>query len=332
MVFLGTGEIAVPTLRHLAAAGPRPSMVVTQPDRPVGRHQVPTPPAVKAAALDLGIPVFQPESMRDEAACERVAGERPDVAVVMAYGQWLPKRLLAIPRIACINLHASLLPRHRGAACIQAAIDAGDAETGMTVMHVAPKLDTGDLILSRSIPIGPDDTAGSLHDRLAELAPGALAEALEGLAAGTAPRMPQDEEMATHIGKLGRDDGRIDWTWPAERLGRRIRAFDPWPGTFTTFAAPGGAEKRLKLFPPVRVVSGADTPDESARRPAEPGALLRVEDGGLIVACGQGALHFETVQPDGSRRMSGGEFARGRRLLEGKGRFGTQGDPGPSGS
>ncbi len=312
VVFLGTGGIAVPTLRHLVGHGPRPSLVVTQPDRPVGRHQIPTPPPVKVAALELGMPVFQPESMRDEAACERVAAERPDLAVVMAYGQWLPKRLLEIPGIACINLHASLLPRHRGAACIQGTIDAGDAEIGITVMHVAPKLDTGDLILSRAIPIGPDDTAGCLHDRLAELAPGALAEALEGFAAGTAPRTPQDEEKATYIGKLGREDGRLDWNWSAERLERRIRAFDPWPGTFTTFVASGGAKnKRLKVFPLTRVVAGSGAPGE----------VLAVGDEGLVVACGEGALRLDTVQPDGSRRMSGGEFARGGRVPEG-GRLG----------
>jgi len=301
VVFFGTGEIAVPTLRHLAEQGPCPSLVVTQPDRPVGRHQVPTPPPVKVAALELGMPVFQPESMRDDTACDRVAEERPDVAVVMAYGQWLPKRLLEIPGIACINLHASLLPRHRGAACIQAAIDAGDAETGMTVMHVAPKLDTGDLILSRATPIGPDDTAGSLHDRLAELAPGALDEVLESLAAGTARRTIQTEEEATYIGKLGREDGRIDWSWHAGRIERRIRAFDPWPGTFTTFAAPGGTEKRLKVFAPARVVAGS----------GEPGEVLPGEGDGLVVACGEGALRLEIVQPDGSRRMTGEEFSRG---------------------
>jgi len=301
IVFLGTGGIAVPAFRRLVEHGRRPTLVVTQPDRPAGRHQIPAPPPVKAAALELGVPVFQPESMRDEAACSRIADEKPDVAVVMAYGQYLPKRLLEIPKIACINLHASLLPRHRGAACIQGALDAGDAETGITVMHVAPKLDAGDLILSRAIPIGREDTGGTLHDRLAELAPGALEEALDLLAAGTAPRTPQDEGQMTYIGKLSRADGRLDWSWPAERLARRIRAFDPWPGTFTTFTTPGGSEKRLKVFPPTPATGGSGAPGE----------VLEASADGLVVACGEGVLRLESVQPDGSRRMGGGDFARG---------------------
>jgi methionyl-tRNA formyltransferase len=246
--------------------------------------------------------------MREAGACERIAAEAPDVVVVMAYGQYLPKRLLEIPEIACINLHASLLPRHRGASCIQGALDAGDAETGITVMHVAPKLDAGDIILSRAIPIRAEDTGGSLHDRLAELAPGVLAEALEQLAAGTAPRIPQDEEKATYIGKLGREDGRIDWSWPAARLERRIRAFDPWPGTFTTFRPSGGGEKRLKIHPPATVLETS----------GKPGEVLGVSGAGLVVACGEGSLCLESVQPDGSRRMTGEEFARGGRVATGQ--------------
>lgn len=306
IVFLGSGEIAVPTLRHLLDRGPRPSLLVTQPDRPAGRHLLPTPPPVKQPALAAGVPVFQPASVRDAAACERIAAEQPDLIVVMAYGQILPKQLLAIPRIACINLHASLLPRHRGAACIQGTIDAGDPEGGITVLHVAPKLDSGDLITARKVSLRPDETGGSLHDRLAELAPAALAEALAGLTDGSAPRTPQDEALATYIGKLERDDGRLDWSWPAARLERRIRAYDPWPGTFTTFGT-GAETKRLKVFPPCAVVPAN----------GRPGEVLAAGNGGIVIACGEDALHLSNLQPDGSRRMTAAEFAHGGKLHAG---------------
>lgn len=306
IVFLGSGEIAIPTFRRLLEGGPVPSLLVTQPDKPVGRHQVLTPPPIKELAVAEGVPVFQPVKVRDPAACDEIAAHRPEVIVVMAYGQILPQRLLDIPTIACINLHASLLPRHRGAACIQGAIDAGDPETAMTVMHVAMELDRGDLILAKRTPILPGDTGGSVHDRLAGMGPDALMEALEGLLAGTAPRLPQDEEQATYISKLGREDGHLDWALPAQRLERRIRAYDPWPGTFTTFTDHRSA-RRLKVFP------------QTALAPAtgKPGELLDIGADSVVVACGDGALRLGKVQADGSRRMSAGEFARGARLVVG---------------
>jgi len=175
------------------------------------------------------------------------------------------------------------------------------------VMHVAMELDRGDLILAKRTLIRPGDTGGSVHDRLGELGPGALIEALEGLLAGTAPRSPQDEAQATYIGKLDRDDGGLDWSLPAERLERRIRAYDPWPGTFTTFADHDAA-RRLKVFPSTEVAEAAGTPGE----------VLAVEDAGLLVACGEGALRLGTLQADGSRRMSAGDFARGARLAPGE--------------
>ena len=306
VVFLGSGEIAIPTFRRLLEGGPVPSLLVTQPDRPVGRHQVLTPPPIKKLAMEAGMPVFQPAKVRDPAACDEIAAHQPELIVVMAYGQILPQRLLDIPTVACINLHASLLPRHRGAACIQGAIDAGDPETAMTVMHVAMELDRGDLILAKRTPIRPDDTGGSVHDRLAEMGPDALIEALEGLRAGTASRTPQDEEKATYISKLGRDDGGLDWSLPAERLERRIRAYDPWPGTSTTFADHDAA-RRLKVFPPTEVIAATGAPGE----------VLAVEDDGLLVACGEGGLRLGTLQADGSRRMWAGEFARGARFAPG---------------
>lgn len=304
IAFLGTGEIAVPAFGRLVQDGPVPLMLVTQPDRPAGRHRVLTAPPLKPLAVAAGIPVFQPERIREEEACAVVAAVKPDVIVVMAYGQILPRRLLEIPRLACINLHASLLPRHRGAACIQGTIDSGDTEAGITVMHVAPKLDSGDIILARELTVRPEETGGSLHDRLAELAPGALRDVLELLAAGTAPRVPQEEALATYIGKLEREDGVLDWSWPAARLERRIRAYDPWPGTHTMFGA-----IRLKVYP------GCTVEERSGGVAA--GTLLAAGEEGLMVACGEGALRLAVVQPDGSRRMSAAEFARGHRVAAG---------------
>jgi len=307
VVFLATGEIAVPAFLRLVNDGPVPVMLVTQPDRPVGRHRVLTAPPLKPLAAAAGIPVFQPERIREDEACAVLAAARPDVIAVMAYGQILPRRLLEIPRLACINLHASLLPRHRGASCIQGTLDAGDPEAGITVMHVAPKLDSGDLILTHRLTVYPDETGGSLHDRLAAIAPAALLETLGLLAAGTAPRVPQDEAQATYIGKLEREHGLLDWSWPAARLARRIRAYDPWPGTYTMFAG-----KRLKLFPGCT----AET-DSGPASLSPPGTVLTAGREGLTVACGEGVLRLADVQPDGSRRMPAAEFVRGHQLQPG---------------
>lgn len=299
VIFFGSGEIAIPAFRRLIADGPRPLALVTQPDKPAGRHRDLTPPPIKRIALEAGIPVLQPESVRDEANLAALRELAPDVIVVMAYGQILPKALIAIPRIACVNLHASLLPRHRGASCLQAAIDEGDAETGITVMHVVPKLDAGDIIHALATPIGADETGGSLHDRMADVAAEALAQALPGIVDGTASRTPQDSATATYAPKLDREHGRIDWTSRAERLARRIRAYEPWPGTWTTFDG-----KRVKVFP-ASVGQGASGP---------PGSLT-VEHGEVRVACGDGSLVLGEVQPDGSRRMPAADWVKGLRAL-----------------
>ncbi|MCW1883364.1 methionyl-tRNA formyltransferase [Luteolibacter flavescens] len=299
IVFFGSGEIAIPAFRRLIADGLVPLALVTQPDKPAGRHRELTPPPIKLAALEAGIPVLQPESVRDEASLAELRELAPDVIVVMAYGQILPKALIAIPRIACINLHASLLPRHRGASCLQAAIDEGDAETGVTVMHVVPKLDAGDIIHPLATPIGPEETGGSLHDRMADIAAEALAQAMPGILAGTATRTPQDGGRATYAPKLDREHGRIDWTWDAERLARRIRAYEPWPGTWTTFD-----NKRVKIFP-ARAGQGST---------GEPGTVM-VEEGEVRVSCGSGYLVLGDIQPDGSRRMPAEAWAKGLRTL-----------------
>ncbi|MEO7099554.1 MAG: methionyl-tRNA formyltransferase [Luteolibacter sp.] len=299
LIFIATGDIALPSFRHLLAHGPRPLALVTQPDKPVGRHQVLTPPAIKVEALAAGIPVFQPEKIGD--ITSELAALDPELLVVMAYGQILRKNILTLATKAIINLHASILPKYRGAACIQAAIDAGDEETGITAMHVVAALDAGDVILIKTIPIAPDETGGTLHDRLALLAPETLAEALVKLADGTAARVPQDAALSSYVSKLERDDGRLDWTQPAAAIARRIRAYDPWPGTFTV-TLESGKEKRLKIFPPVRIVNHILAPGEVANI-----------DGHLVIGCGKDSLRLENVQPDGSRRMSAGDYLRGRK-------------------
>src|SRR6266550_5698909 len=240
IVFIGTGEIGVPTLRLLREwrehelAG-----IVTQPDKPVGRDQKITPPPIKAATQQLGVayatsgcelelPVLQPARIKMPEAIEAIRRLNPDVIVVMAYGQILPREVLEIPKIACLNLHASLLPRWRGAAPIQAAIAVGDPETGITVMYMDEGLDTGDILLQRRINIRANDTGGSLHERLAQIAPDALLHSLRFFVEGSAPRIPQDNSLATYAPKLKREDGRIHWSEPAQTIERKIRAYNPW--------------------------------------------------------------------------------------------------------
>jgi methionyl-tRNA formyltransferase len=297
-VFIGAGEIGVPTLQALLRSSEHKlTGAVTQPDKPVGRAQRIEPTPIKRALPESKVPILQPARVKDRQAIEEIRALQPDAIVVMAYGQILPREVLEIPRVACLNLHASNLPRWRGAAPIQAAIAAGDPETGITVMHMAEGLDTGDILLQRRIDILPTDTGGSLHDRLAQIAPHALLEALQMLAKGNAPRIPQDNALATYAPKLTRDDGKIDWSEPAEIIERKIRAFNPWPGAFTEIAAPG--VRKLKIF-------SAAIVDFSGK----PGEFLRSEKE-LIVAAGKNALSLNEVQPEGKRRMDAAAFLRG---------------------
>lgn len=311
IVFMGTGDIALPTFQALLDLHKKKLDLlglVTQPDKPVGRKQILTPPKIKELALTQEIPVDQPESAKSSGFIQRLRQMKPDVIVVMAYGQILSQELLEIPTLAFVNVHASLLPRWRGAACIQAAIDAGDSHTGITIMHVVKKLDAGDLILKKATPIAADETGGVLHDRLADMAPAALLESLELLANGTATREPQIAEEVTYIGKLMRDDGEIDWNTDAESLERRIRAYDPWPGTFTHFTDQKGRKRRMKIFPGCKIV------DES---PSAPAGTISAGAGGVTVHCGTQALILGDVQPDGSRRMTAEEFWKGGQVKEG---------------
>lgn len=296
IVFIATGDIALPAFRRLLGTGRRPLALVTQPDKPAGRHMIPQPPRIKTEALAAGIPVLQPEKIGDCAA--ELDMLEPDLLIVVAYGQILRKSILTLPRRAIINLHASLLPKYRGAACIQAAIDAGDAESGVTSMHVVRELDAGDVILARSLPITPEETGGTLHDKLADLAADVLQETIALMERGEDTRTPQDPALVSYIPKLSREDGRIDWSMPAVAIERRIRAYDPWPGTYTT-VLPGG--KRLKIFPPARAVDVTLTP-----------GAVRTEDGRLLVGCGTGSLEILEVQPDGGRRIPAADYLCGR--------------------
>lgn len=298
VVFIGTGEIGIPVLRWLLDSKEHDlAAVVTQLDKPAGRDQKITPPPIKAALAGNSMSILQPRRIKDRDAIEQILALAPDAIVVMAYGQILPKEVLEIPKKACLNLHASLLPRHRGASPIQAAIAAGDGKTGITVIYMAEGLDTGDMLLQRKIDISPDDTGDSLHDRLAQIAPEALRESLRLLAAGNAPRIAQNNALATYAPKLKRDDGKIDWTESAEVIERKIRAFNPWPGAFTMLG-----EKKLKIL-------GARIADLSGT----PGRILR-SDKELIIAARDRALSASEVQLEGKRRMSAEEFLRGHEL------------------
>jgi methionyl-tRNA formyltransferase len=302
IVFIGTGEIGVPTLEALLKSQHDVVGVVTQPDKPVGRTQQIEPPPIKKAVIDRGrppdAPILQPARIKAPEAIKEIRALTPDAIVVMAYGQILPCGVLEIPKIACLNLHASLLPRWRGAAPIQAVIAAGDQRTGVTVIYMDEGLDTGDILLQCTTDILPNDTGGSLHDRLAQIAPEALLESLQLLTAKGAPRIPQDNAQATYAPKLKRDDGRIDWSEPAEVIERKIRAFNPWPGAFMKLG-----DLNLKVFSASLV-----------NLRGQPGEILD-RDRQLIIAAGKHALALNEVQLEGKRRMSAGEFLRGHASL-----------------
>lgn len=291
IVFLGTAELACPCLEALARQpGVEIAGVVTQPDKPKGRDLRLAPPPVKVTAQKLGLPVWQPARIKDPVALEQLRAARPDLIVVVAYGQLLPPAVLELPARGCINVHASLLPRWRGAAPIQHAILAGDKETGVTTMFLNERMDAGDIILQRREPIRPDDTSGALHDRLAQRGAELL---VETVALKNPPRHPQDESQVTYARKLGKEDGRLDWHKPALELERQVRAFDPWPGSFTMWGDTLLKVWRAEVVP----ATGA------------PGTMLP----GMVVATGQGGLRLVEVQPAGGKRMAAASFLRGHR-------------------
>jgi methionyl-tRNA formyltransferase len=304
IVFIGTGEIGVPVLRSLLQSAEHELVgVVTQPDKRAGRAQRIEAPPIKAALAGSTLPIFQPARIKREEAVAEIRALAPDLIVVMAYGQILPLSVLEIPRVACLNLHASLLPRHRGAAPIQAAIVSGDRDSGITVMFMNEGLDTGDVLLQARLEIAEDETGGSLHDRLRQIAPDALNQALTLLQRGSAPRIPQDSSVATYAPKLEREDGRIDWTESAALIERKIRAFNPWPGAFTLLRDATDRERKLKIFS-AKVVADAKT---------APGEILRADDS-IAIAATDGALSLGEVQLEGKRRMSAAEFLRGHSM------------------
>lgn len=315
IVLMATGDIAIPSFHALHATGELVALV-TQPDRPVGRHQQLTPPRIKVCAQEAGLPVLQPERMRDPEAVAQLRALNPDIVVVMAYGQILSQEVIDVPSRACINAHASLLPRHRGAACIQAAIEAGDDETGVTIMHVVRKLDAGDIICSRTIPLRGTETAETLHDDLAELAPEALAEAIYQLREGISDPIEQDENLMTYAPKLLRAHGLIDWHEPALQVARKIRAYHSWPGTYTTYpSVKSGSDKTLKIFPPVDLYSYYKKPVD-----AVPGMVLEAGADGMLISCGGprgGAIRISTMQPPGARKMNAESFFAGHKIMPG---------------
>ncbi len=302
IVFVGSGDIGLPSLRALLDDPcVEVCALVTQPDRAAGRGLREKPSVIKELALARGLPVLQPARLRDPAAIAAVAAFAPDLLVVMAYGQILSQALLDVPPLGCLNLHASLLPRHRGAAPIHAAILAGDVVSGVTVMWMDAGLDTGDVLLAEECGMGPEETAGSLHDRLGEMAPVALAKALTLLREGRAPRVPQGEASATYAPKLDRESGRIDWRESADEIVRKIRALHPWPGAFTECLLEDGQTLRLKIHRAAVQVGSLST-----------GA---VAPGSFLVGCGAGGLvELAEIQAPGGKRMSAADFLRGHRV------------------
>lgn len=309
---MGTPAFAVPSLEAVAAAGHEVCAVVTQPDRPVGRGGRVRPSPVKETAQRLGIPVLQPERVRRPAAVAELAAVQADCFVVVAFGQILPRSVLELPRYGCINVHASLLPAYRGAAPIHWAVLNGETETGVTTMWMDEGLDTGDMLLKTRLPIGPDETTGELHDRLAVAGAELLVESLALIERGEAPREPQNPDLATYAPLLLPEHERVDWSQPAQAVHNQIRGLCPWPGAYTP--SPLG---RLKLWrsrldgaaPPDRAATGGDG--------AAPGTVLAVDADGIWVQCGDTALRLTEVQPENKRPMPADAFARGYRVAPG---------------
>ncbi|MCP6697003.1 methionyl-tRNA formyltransferase [Pseudomonas donghuensis] len=297
IVFAGTPEFAAEHLKALIDSPYDVVAVYTQPDRPAGRGQKLMPSAVKQLAVDNGIQVLQPPTLRNAEAQAELAALQPDLMVVVAYGLILPQAVLDIPRLGCINSHASLLPRWRGAAPIQRAVEAGDSESGVTVMLMEAGLDTGPMLLKVSTPISASDTGGTLHDRLAEMGPPAVLEAVAGLAAGTLQGEVQDDSLATYAHKLNKDEARLDWSRPAVELERLIRAFNPWPICHSTLN--GEAVKVLAAN--LSTGSGA------------PGEILSASKDGLIVACGEQALCLTRLQLPGGKALNFSDLFNSRR-------------------
>lgn len=306
LVFAGTPDFAATALKALLQTDHQVVGVYTQPDRPSGRGRKLIPSPVKQVALDAGIAVFQPQSLKAPEAQAELKALAADVMIVAAYGLILPKTVLAIPRHGCLNIHASLLPRWRGAAPIQRAIAAGDKETGITIMQMDAGLDTGDMLLKLSTPIEESDTGGSLHDRLADLGGQAIVDALAGLEEGSLTPEPQDDLQACYARKLSKEEGHLDWTEDASALSRRVRAFNPWPGTYTD-----AGDQRIRIH-------AAEVIDITSDR--HPGTVVERSKDGIDIACGLDVLRVTRLQLPGSRPQSARDLINGGKeiLLSGQ--------------
>ncbi len=288
IIFAGTPDFAACHLRSLLASGHQVVAVYTQPDRPAGRGRQLSPSPVKQLATEHQLPVYQPESLKTEQAKAELATINADLMVVVAYGLLLPKAVLDTPRLGCINVHASLLPRWRGAAPIQRAIEAGDSETGVTIMQMDEGLDTGDMLLKASCPIAADDTAGSLHDRLAELGMPALKQTLDQLAAGTATPQAQDNKHSNYARKISKPELLIDWSEPALAIERKVRAFNPFPITYTMLG-----KDRIKIWK-AHTQAGCS---------ADPGTICQADKQGIVIGCGKNSLCVTQLQLPGGKAL-----------------------------
>ena len=299
MIFMGTAELACPSLSALHSwGGAKVVAVVTQPDRPGGRKLQPQPSFVKRCANKLGLPIQQPSSLRDSTAFNDLVSLKPDLVVVAAYGQILPPEILELPAHGCLNVHASILPRHRGAAPIQWALLNGDRETGVTIMQMDEGLDTGGMIAVSRTPIGALDNAQTLHDRLAQMGADLLVKSVPRFVAGDLTPKPQLEKDASYARKIKKADGLMQWDDSAPVLIRRIRAFKPWPGAFTEKPL---AEQRILKILDAKVSDGN----------GKEGEVILADESGIVVACGEKALRLLTVQREGSKRMAAADFLRG---------------------
>ena len=295
-VFMGTPNFALQTLQGIIDFGCNVVGVFTQPDRPKGRGKQVASPPVKDLALKYGIPVFQPKKLREEQAIKDLRDLSPDLIVVVAYGQILPQSVLDIPQCGCINVHASLLPKYRGAAPINQAIIDGEAETGITTMFMDAGLDTGDMLIKKHLSIGPEETAGELHDRLARLGREAMEDTLSQLCSGSLKRQPQDNSQSSYAPMMKKEDGRIDWTRSAAEVHNQIRGLDPWPGAYTYVNG-----TLLKLAKTCPCQDGT----------ASPGTIVRIDKQELGIACGVGTLAVREIQLAGRKKMPVAEFLRG---------------------
>lgn len=299
VIFMGTPDFSVGTLEALAEAGHEIVLAVTQPDKPKGRGKSVQFPPVKEAALARGIEVYQPRRVREEACIEYLRKYEADIIVVVAFGQILPKEILEMPRYGCVNVHASLLPKYRGAAPIQWAVINGEKVTGVTTMRMDEGLDTGDMILKEEVALAPDETGGSLFDRLAQTGAELCLRTLEAIENGTAVYTPQNHEEATHTSMIKKQLGEIDWTKPAQEIERLIRGLNPWPSAYTHLN-----RKTLKVWK-------AETVEETAGEQMEPGSIAGVTKNSIFVRTGQGLLKLVEVQLEGKKRMTADAFLRG---------------------